>query len=626
MRKMKPYQRVNHFPRGSEVTRKDKLYSNVARNIARFGAPAFGFVPLTFLLPAQSAEFAQVYRSSLSSPSPLLSPSPSSPGKAGGKTWIVKPTTLSRGRGIFLLDSLDEVLHLERPVVVCEYIGNPYLLDGLKFDLRLYALVTSYSPLRVYLYQEGLARFATDAYDGAECHRKNSFMHLTNYSINKDSGKYGAGSKTSLSALYARLEEEGVDVGKVQDDIADLVVKTFVSVEGPIGDAQRTFVPHHNNCFELYGFDVLLDEDAKPWLIEVNLTPSLAATSKLDFSIKTRLVTDMFNVVGIPSSRSSEPSSSSALPPCVPGKGGKIPSYEFLLSVLSAELERASHTLFTPVYPSPGAQRYAKWFDDKRTAIPSSLIRTLFSASAHLAAHLPTMGSPATAVIKRSKTTRASSRASSKGSSRASSSQPSSPTPPPPSSATLSRPRPRPRPRSSRPVPVGGGSVGRKVNVKQLLTYPGPLLSLLQARTIFHTYLTLLRSRIMANPSSPDVPEQLALVRKFLHKTPTPPSPSSSPSDTLSALDTFMDAYATQTQVLSADPQHLAHLETTFLPPPTSSDSESESDGNGGRRKWKKKLSSSLFKSILSSPERDLERLLNRFSSHLLSPSLFLQP
>ena len=71
--------------------------------------------------------------------------------------WIVKPHASSRGRGIFLLQDLTEI-PLDAVSVVCRYIENPYLIQGLKFDLRIYVLVTGYDPLRIYLFKEGLTR------------------------------------------------------------------------------------------------------------------------------------------------------------------------------------------------------------------------------------------------------------------------------------------------------------------------------------------------------------------------------------------------------------------------------------------------------------------------------------
>merc|ERR1719162_759881 len=78
----------------------------------------------------------------------------------------------------------------------------------------------------------------------------------------------------------------------------DLIVKTLLSVEPIIARKTREQMIH-GNCFELYGFDVLVDQDLKPWLLEVNLSPSMQADSPLDWQIKSSLLTDAFNLIGI---------------------------------------------------------------------------------------------------------------------------------------------------------------------------------------------------------------------------------------------------------------------------------------------------------------------------------------
>lgn len=73
-------------------------------------------------------------------------------------------------------------------MVVQEYIKNPLLIDGLKFDFRVYVLVKSVCPLKVFIYREGLARFSTTKYlKPSKKNLKNMCMHLTNYAINKHS-------------------------------------------------------------------------------------------------------------------------------------------------------------------------------------------------------------------------------------------------------------------------------------------------------------------------------------------------------------------------------------------------------------------------------------------------------
>ena len=76
--------------------------------------------------------------------------------------------------------------------VICKYISNPLLVNNHKFDLRIYVLVTCIDPLRVYIYNEGLARFASEPYDTAmgPNAKKNLYSHLTNYSINKKSDNF----------------------------------------------------------------------------------------------------------------------------------------------------------------------------------------------------------------------------------------------------------------------------------------------------------------------------------------------------------------------------------------------------------------------------------------------------
>lgn len=62
-------------------------------------------------------------------------------------------------------------------------------------------------------------------------------------------------------------------------------------------------LPYKDSCFELYGFDILLDKDLKAWLMEVNVSPALKASSTNDYEIKREMVTDLFNLVGVKMSK-----------------------------------------------------------------------------------------------------------------------------------------------------------------------------------------------------------------------------------------------------------------------------------------------------------------------------------
>lgn len=92
---------------------------------------------------------------------------------------------MCQGRGIYLVKDPGDVEHTDN-CVAQRYITNPFLIDDLKFDLRLYVLLMGVNPLRIFLFKDGLVRLATEPYvKPTEDNIGNLFMHLTNYAINK---------------------------------------------------------------------------------------------------------------------------------------------------------------------------------------------------------------------------------------------------------------------------------------------------------------------------------------------------------------------------------------------------------------------------------------------------------
>lgn len=91
----------------------------------------------------------------------------------------------------------------------------------------------------------------------------------------------------------------GIDHKKLWEKIHDLIIKSIVSVESYINAAARVFVPFRGNCYELYGFDILLDENLKPWLLEINLTPSLGCDAPIDHKVKCHMMAELFTMLGV---------------------------------------------------------------------------------------------------------------------------------------------------------------------------------------------------------------------------------------------------------------------------------------------------------------------------------------
>ena len=82
--------------------------------------------------------------------------------------------------------------------------------------------------------------------------------------------------------------------------IEDCIIKTVISCEHVISNATDMYCPAKSaNCFELFGFDILIDSNLEPWLLEVNLTPALSCDSPLDQKIKSNAVADLFSLSGV---------------------------------------------------------------------------------------------------------------------------------------------------------------------------------------------------------------------------------------------------------------------------------------------------------------------------------------
>lgn len=414
------HQVVNHFPNHYELTRKDLMVKNIKRcayvvpsshvRVRRTSRPAgppastptpaldpffavrhryrkelekvqaeqrdaggptssaedLDCVPATFILPADHALLAEEFR------------------RSPGSMWIMKPTSKSQGIGIFIVRKWSQVRRWlarrgedtlpNKDLYVCSrYITNPLLIGGKKFDLRIYVLVLSYRPLKVYVFRRGFARFCTSNYTNDLAELDNELIHLTNVAIQKHSGatarprapeaghaclhassagvhsgttmplprrfhtrfparspamwahtscvcpasrllllkphslppmsdprlvrsdEYSSGGthgwKWSLQNLLAYIEgTRGLDAADaMMGSIGWLIVHSLKAVQNVI--------INDKHCFECYGYDVMLDSDLKPWLIEVNASPSLSTTTTTDRILKTQLISEVMALV-----------------------------------------------------------------------------------------------------------------------------------------------------------------------------------------------------------------------------------------------------------------------------------------------------------------------------------------
>eukprot|EP00356_Strombidium_inclinatum_P012815 CAMPEP_0170492812 /NCGR_PEP_ID=MMETSP0208-20121228/12904_1 /TAXON_ID=197538 /ORGANISM="Strombidium inclinatum, Strain S3" /LENGTH=269 /DNA_ID=CAMNT_0010768627 /DNA_START=258 /DNA_END=1067 /DNA_ORIENTATION=+ len=240
-------------------------------------------VPLTYVLPGEYTIFVEEFKRNKST------------------TWIMKPTNRAQGSGIFIVTNLKQIQKWannnnfsnrgavnRETYVISRYIDKPLVIGQKKFDLRIYVLVTSYKPLKVWLSSLGFARFCNEKYIADEY--DNPRVFLTNTAISSKADDYNGehGSKWSLENLRLYLEQTKGKLGtdKCFEEMKNIIYISLKSVQ-PV-------MINDKHCFEMYGYDILLDEALKPWLIEVNASPALSTTTAADRKLKMSVMESVF--------------------------------------------------------------------------------------------------------------------------------------------------------------------------------------------------------------------------------------------------------------------------------------------------------------------------------------------
>jgi hypothetical protein len=223
--------------------------------------------------------------------------------KNPGALYIAKPRRGTGGQNMSI--SRDARALGEKPdVVVQRYVENPYLVDGRKGHVRLHGVVTSLDPFRAYLNAEGIVRFAPEPYDVSEAGLADVHAHITNTALHKDHPKLvvsqkaeeeNVGAVWSLSAYLDRLKAEGVDTAVLREDLKALArgFLRMVHAEGVFSAQARH--PRHAFPAKLFGLDVLIDADGKPWLIEAQRKPAMAGTPLVQ-KIAGKALTNIFEM------------------------------------------------------------------------------------------------------------------------------------------------------------------------------------------------------------------------------------------------------------------------------------------------------------------------------------------
>ena len=204
----------------------------------------------------------------------LLATFPQATMEGTRNVWIVKPSQNARGSGVHCCSELEEIVDCGVKMqarIVQKYLERPLLLTvnrgKVKFDIRQWVLVTSFDPLEIHFFNSCYLRLCTQPFTLDDL--KDKFSHLANYSVQKTQSKAADETVWSLHQFLAYLSHHRPDTS-YQADILPLIHSLVISTLQCAADE----IDHRNCSFEVYGFDIILDETMRPWLLEVNLSPA----------------------------------------------------------------------------------------------------------------------------------------------------------------------------------------------------------------------------------------------------------------------------------------------------------------------------------------------------------------
>ena len=271
---LQPYQIVNRLPAVNVICRKAPFVRLIQR-MQPFFPNLYTFLPKSYILPVQEPEFLAAIAKH-------------------DRRHIVKPDNGALGAGIKIIEPGQDFTPGRNLAIAQEYVES-CLVDSTKFDCRIYALIASVAPLKIFVYRGGVARF---------CSKKSSegtvYSQLTNTAVNRQNPDADINKITRMvTDVFEVLSQQGVDKEKLWQKIDSAIVLTILAAYGYISEAEIRQCPScvYPRCFQILGFDVLIDENYNPTILEVNYRPSLDTDTAAERDMKVDMLSSAMKIV-----------------------------------------------------------------------------------------------------------------------------------------------------------------------------------------------------------------------------------------------------------------------------------------------------------------------------------------
>ena len=286
------YQKINRFYNYNEYVSKSLLYINYKPFHDKF-PDDYNYMLETYSYPKEKQEIIEKFsKYSL---------------KNDNDVWMIKPTMGSLGLKISILTNYSDIKL--KNYLITKYLYNPHLIKGYKYDLRFHGLVSTIKPLKLYLYNEGLVRLASEKYNFSVSDPHNKYSFLTNLFINKKNKKqfiYPKNMKNmedsnlwNLDTFQKYCARNNINYEKLYSEVGDIFIKMMITVREKIIDNIEKTNMQYSNFYHLIGFDIILDENLKPYLLETNRRCGFRNDNDAEKYYTYNIIADTLNIIGL---------------------------------------------------------------------------------------------------------------------------------------------------------------------------------------------------------------------------------------------------------------------------------------------------------------------------------------